>query len=71
MAGQGRAAANANAVAGSVMEVEVLDTELIKVTLTRDGFTASAFVTSHHLTEQKRPQLEAAISREAERAFNP
>jgi ribosome-binding factor A len=53
------------------MDVEVLDTELIKVTLTRDGFSASAFVTSHHLAEQKRPQLEAAINREAARAFNP
>jgi hypothetical protein len=51
------------------MQIEVLDAELIKVTLTRDGFTASAFVTSHHLTEQKRPQLEAAISREAAAAF--
>ena len=54
---------------GGVMEVEVLDTYLIKVTLTRDGFTASAFVTSHHLVEDKRPQLEAAISREAAAAF--
>jgi ribosome-binding factor A len=53
------------------MEVEVLDAELIKVTITRDGFTASCFVTSHHLVEDKRRQLEAAISREAERAFNP
>jgi ribosome-binding factor A len=51
------------------MEVEVLDTELIKVTLTRDGISASAFVTSHHLAEQKRPQLEAAIEREALRAM--
>jgi hypothetical protein len=54
-----------------MMDVEVLDAELIKVTLTRDGFSASAFVTSHHLVEDKRRQLEAAISREAERAFNP
>jgi ribosome-binding factor A len=53
------------------MEVEVLDAELIKVTITRDGFTASCFVTSHHLVEDKRRQLEAAINREAARAFNP
>jgi ribosome-binding factor A len=53
------------------MEVEVLGTELIKVTLTRDGISASCYVASHHLVEDKRPQLEAAISREAARAFNP
>ena len=53
------------------MEIEVLDAELIKCTLTRDGISASAFVTSHHLTEQKRAQLEAAITREALDAFNP
>jgi ribosome-binding factor A len=53
------------------MEVEVLDAELIKVTITRDGFTASCYVTSHHLVEDKRRQLEAAINREAARAFNP
>ena len=51
------------------MDVEVLDTELIKVTLARDGFSVSAFVTSHHLVEDKRPQLEAAIEREALRAM--
>jgi ribosome-binding factor A len=51
------------------MEVEVLDAELIKVTLTRDGISASCFVTSHHLIEDKRRQLEAAIAREAAGAF--
>jgi len=53
------------------MDIEVLDAELIKCTLTRDGISVSAFVTSHHLTEQKRAQLEAAITREALDAFNP
>ena len=46
------------------MDVEVLDAELIKCTLTRDGISVSAFVTSHHLVEDKRRQLEAAIQRE-------
>jgi len=51
------------------MDVEVLDAELIKCTLTRDGISVSAFVTSHHLVEDKRRQLEAAIDREALRAM--
>jgi ribosome-binding factor A len=46
------------------MQIEVLDAELIKVTITRDGISASCFVTSHHLVEDKRRQLEAAIQRE-------
>ena len=46
------------------MDVEVLDAELIRCTLTRDGISVSAFVTSHHLVEDKRRQLEAAIQRE-------
>jgi hypothetical protein len=51
------------------MDIEVLDAELIKCTLTRDGISVSAFVTSHHLVEDKRRQLEAAIDREALRAM--
>ena len=51
------------------MDVEVLDAELIKCTLTRDGISVSAFITSHHFTEQKRAQLQAAIDREAAAAF--
>lgn len=52
------------------MEVEVLDAELIKVTLTRDGISVSCFVTSHHLVEDKRKQLEAAIVQQARQALN-
>jgi hypothetical protein len=48
-----------------MMEVEAVEAECIKVTLTRDGFTASCMVSSWHLTEEKRPQLEAAINRMA------
>jgi hypothetical protein len=51
------------------MDVEVLDAELIKCTLTRDGISVSAFVTSHHLTWEKQAQLEAAITREAAAAL--
>jgi len=53
------------------MDLEQLDDDCIRVCLTRDGITACATVSSFHLTEDKRPQLEAAIAREAMRAFNP
>jgi len=43
------------------LQVEVIDNELIRVSLTRDGRTAAAFVTSHHLVEDKRRQLEALL----------
>jgi hypothetical protein len=39
------------------LQVEVLDNELIRVSLTREGRTAATFVTSHHLVEDKRRQL--------------
>ena len=53
------------------MDLEQLDDDCIRVCLTRDGITACTTVSSHHLVEDKRPQLEAAINREAARAFNP
>ena len=40
-------------------------TDSYKVSLTRDGITASTWVSSMHLVECKRKQLEAAISRMA------
>jgi hypothetical protein len=43
------------------LHVEVLDNELIRVSLTREGRTAAAYVTSHHLVEDKRRQLEALL----------
>ena len=39
------------------MQVEVIDAELIRVSLTRENRTVSTFVTSHHLVEDKRRQL--------------
>ena len=52
-----------------MMEVEALEAECIRVSLTRDGFTATAFVSSHHLVDDKRRQLEAAITRMAAEAL--
>ena len=40
-------------------------TDMYKVSLTRDGITASTWVSSMHLVECKRSQLEAAITRMA------
>jgi hypothetical protein len=51
------------------MDLEQLDDGCIRVCLTEDSITACTTVSSHHLVEDKRRQLEAAISREAARAF--
>lgn len=40
-------------------------TDMYKVSLTRDGITASTWISSFHLIEGKRSQLEAAITRMA------
>jgi hypothetical protein len=40
-------------------------TDMYKVSLTRDGITASTWVSSMHLVDCKRGQLEAAITRMA------
>ncbi len=44
-------------------------TDMYKVTLSRNGITASTWVSSHHLIEGKRKQLEAAINRLATDSF--
>jgi hypothetical protein len=45
-------------------------TDQYKVSLTRNGITASTWVSSMHLIEGKRKQLEAAINRKSAAAFN-
>ena len=44
-------------------------TDSYKVTLSRNGITASTWVSSYHLIEGKRKQLEAAITRLATDSF--
>jgi hypothetical protein len=51
------------------MDLEQLDDDCIRVCLTRNGITACTTVSSHHLTWEKKAQLEAAIDREAAAAF--
>ena len=48
------------------LDVDVLDTELIRVCLTEDGITECCFVTSFHLVQEKESQLRHAIIRTAE-----
>jgi hypothetical protein len=51
------------------LDVEVLDTELIRVCLTEDGITECCFVTSFHLIQEKERQLRRGIMRQAQEAF--
>jgi len=51
------------------LSVEVLDAELIRVSMRRGSIEVATFVTSHHLAPQKEAQLLAALERiEAEKA---
>ena len=52
------------------MDLEHLDDGCIRVCLTEDGITECTVVSSMHLVEDKRKQLQAAIAREAFDAFN-
>ena len=52
------------------LQVDVLDAELIRVSMKRGHVEVAAFVTSQHLVEDKRRQLMAHIERiEAERGY--
>jgi hypothetical protein len=44
------------------LQVDTLGNELIRVSMTRNGRTVAAFVSSHHLVEDKRRQLEDALT---------
>lgn len=52
------------------LDIETLDTELIRVCLTEDGITACCFVTSWHLVQEKEKQLRRAIMSEAKASFD-
>lgn len=51
------------------LKQEVLEDGQVKVCLERDGITVCCTVSSSHLVDEKRGQLEAAIDREARAAF--
>lgn len=51
------------------LQVDVLDAELIRVSMKRGSLEVATYITSHHLVEDKRSQLIAALDRiEAEKA---
>jgi len=51
------------------LQVDVLDAELICVSMKRGSLEVACYVTSHHLALEKSKQLEAALDRiEAEKA---
>jgi hypothetical protein len=52
------------------LEVQQLPDGSCHVSLTVDGFTASTVVSSYHLVEEKRQQLQAAIARQAAAAYD-
>lgn len=49
-------------------QAEQMRDDCVKVTLTHQGLEAIAFVSSFHLVEDKRPQLERALQRQLEEA---
>ena len=51
------------------LDVEVLDAELIRVSMKRGSIEVGCYVTSHHLVPQKEAQLLAYLEKvEAEKA---
>ena len=51
------------------LDIQHLDDDCYRVCLTQDGITACTVVSSMHLVEDKRRQLEAAIAKEAAAAY--
>lgn len=54
---------------GIALEVEMTEDEMYRVSLTRDGISATTYVSSMHLVEDKKRQLLLAIEREAARSY--
>lgn len=54
---------------GIALEVEMTEDEMYRVSLTRDGISATTYVSSMHLVEDKRKQLLSSIRKKAANAF--
>lgn len=53
-----------------MLELESIDDgEMLRVSLTEDGITAWCLVSSHHLVDEKKPQLQQSIRRQAVEAM--
>jgi len=51
------------------LDVEMVEGEMYHVSMTRDGISATTYVSSMHLVEDKKRQLLLAIEREAARSY--
>lgn len=53
------------------LQIESIDDgEMLKVSLTEDGITCFCLVSSHHLVDEKEPQLRECIRKTAVEALN-
>jgi len=52
------------------LDVEMVENDMYRVSLTRDGISATTYVSSMHLVEDKRKQLLSSIRKEAANAFS-
>jgi len=48
----------------------MVENDMYRVSLTRDGISATTYVSSMHLVEDKRKQLLSSIRKEATNAFS-
>jgi len=51
------------------LDVEMVEDGMYSVSMTRDGISATTYVSSMHLVEDKKRQLLLAIEREAARSY--
>jgi len=51
------------------LDVEMVEGEMYRVSMTRDGINATTYVSSMHLVEDKKRQLLLAVEREAARSY--
>jgi len=52
------------------LDVEMVEDDMYRVSLTLDGISATTYVSSMHLVEDKRKQLLSSIRKKAANAFS-
>jgi len=53
------------------LDIEPMEDDMLRVSLTLHGVTAHCFVSSMHLVEEKRGQLKASIMRKVMASYDP
>lgn len=53
------------------LEIEPMDDDMLRVSLTLHGVTSHCFVSSMHLVEEKRGQLKTSIMRKVMASYDP